>query len=75
MSLFFLLKAAAEFEQNYPETMKTCLLVNVPSIFHHIYHMAKFILKEEVRQKLKVLGSKSISLEFTSIGLLAESVT
>ncbi|XP_072034161.1 SEC14-like protein 4 [Amphiura filiformis] len=48
--------ASADFEQNYPETMKTCLLVNVPGIFHHIYPLAKFILKEEVRQKLKVLS-------------------
>lgn len=49
--------AAAMFEQNYPETLKIVYLVNVPAIFHRIYHLAKFILKEEVRQKLQVLGS------------------
>ncbi|XP_076453383.1 SEC14-like protein 2 [Babylonia areolata] len=45
------------FEDHYPETLKTCFVVNAPKIFPIAYNLLKPFLSEETIRKVHVVGS------------------
>ncbi|KAL8562081.1 hypothetical protein ACOMHN_031852 [Nucella lapillus] len=45
------------FEDHYPETLKTCFVVNAPKIFPIAYNLIKPILSEETARKVHIIGS------------------
>jgi len=42
----------------YPETLGVMIIVNAPVIFYGIWNVAKYLLDEETRDKIHILGSK-----------------
>ncbi|XP_064612901.1 SEC14-like protein 2 isoform X1 [Liolophura sinensis] len=45
------------FEDHYPETQKTCFVINAPTIFPVVYNIVKPFLNEGTAKKVHVLGS------------------
>jgi len=51
-----LLKALQVVEDNYPETLKKCYVINASSIFPLVFNMCKPFLSEETKKKVIILG-------------------
>ncbi|KAK7087548.1 SEC14-like protein 2 [Littorina saxatilis] len=45
------------FEDHYPETLKSCFVINAPKIFPIAYNLIKPILSEDTQKKVHILGS------------------
>lgn len=45
------------FEDHYPETLKTCFVINAPKIFPIAYNLIRPILSEDTVKKVQIYGS------------------
>jgi hypothetical protein len=53
-------RTVAITQDNYPETMEDCFLVNVPRIFTMAWSLLKSALAERTVSKIQILGSKDM---------------
>lgn len=51
-----LLQMMGQTEANYPETLKTCYVVNAPMIFPVIYKACKPFMSDDTKKKIVILG-------------------
>lgn len=45
------------FEDNYPETLKTCFVINAPRLFPVLYNLIRPILSEDTVKKIRIYGA------------------
>ncbi|CAG7672826.1 unnamed protein product, partial [Allacma fusca] len=46
------------FEANYPETLKTCIVINAPAVFQVMYKLIKSMVSTHTISKIRVFGAK-----------------